>query len=75
MHLCENSDQDEKYKSFSADMFIGNVSVNGCLSLYVSPVMNWPLGQGEPRPRQVQLGLTSTPCNPAKDTRLQKVNE
>ena len=26
-----------------------NVSVNGCSSLYVSPVMNWQLVQGVPR--------------------------
>ena len=27
-----------------------NVSVNGCFSLYVSPVMNWRLIQSAPRP-------------------------
>lgn len=27
-----------------------NVSVNGCFSLYISPVMNWKLIQSVPRP-------------------------
>ncbi len=43
-----------------------NVSVNGCLSLYVSPVMNWRLVQGEPRPRPVSAGTGSKPPRPCK---------
>ena len=33
-----------------------NVSVDGCLSLYVSPVMNWRLVQGVPCLRPMMLG-------------------
>ncbi len=44
-----------------------SMSVNGWLSLYVSPVMNWRLVQGEPRPRPVSAGY--------KDKRLWIMNE
>ncbi len=47
----------------------GNVSMNGCLSQYVSPVMNWRHVQGEPRPRSVSVGIDSSP--PAT---LQRIN-
>lgn len=35
-----------------------NVSVCGCLSLYVSPAMNWRLIQGVPSVAQCQLPMT-----------------
>ncbi len=40
-----------------------NVSVNDCLSLYVSPVMNWQLIQGEPwpHPNPMSAGTGSSP--------------
>ncbi len=38
-----------------------NVSVSGCLSVYVSPVMNWQLVQAMYHPAQSQLGLASAP--------------
>ncbi len=42
-----------------------NVSVNGCLSLYVSPVRNWQLVQGEPRPCPMSAGIgSSAPASP-----------
>ncbi len=34
-----------------------NVSVKGCLSLYVSPAMNLRLVEGEPRPCPVSAGM------------------
>ncbi len=52
-----------------------NVSVNGYLSLFVSPVMNWRLVQGVPRPRLMSAGIGSSPCGPAKDNLLQVMNE
>ncbi len=56
-----------------------NVSVNGCLSLYVSPAMNRRLVQGVSCPRPVSVGISSSPsspltptspCTPAKDERV-----
>ncbi len=38
-----------------------NVSVNGCLSLYVSPVMNWRLVQDVPCPCPMSAGIGSSP--------------
>ncbi len=37
------------------------VSMNGCLSLYVSPVVNWQLVQGESRPCPMSAGFGSIP--------------
>ncbi len=38
-----------------------NVSVNGCLCLYVSPVMNWHLVQVVPRRCPLSAGIGSSP--------------
>ncbi len=52
------------------------VSVNGCLSLYVSPVMNWRLVQGSrvclPRPRPMLAGTGSRPLHRHHPTTMQK---
>ncbi len=50
-----------------------NVSVNGFLSLYDSPVMNWRLVQGESCPLPVLLGLAPAPLQ--KYEQLQIMNE
>lgn len=47
-----------------------NVCVNGCLSLYVSPVMNWHLVHGTLQLTPWQLGLAPAPRNLTKDKRL-----
>lgn len=45
-----------------------NVSVYGCLCLYVCPVMNWHSVQGViPPVTQCQLGLVPAPHDPEKD--------
>ncbi len=50
-----------------------NVSVNGCLSLYVSPAVNWRLVQGVPHPHPMLAGIGSSPPGyPAKDKPLRK---
>ncbi len=43
-----------------------NVSVNGCLSLYVSPAVNWQLVQDVPHPRPVLAGIGFSPPRPCK---------
>ncbi len=42
------------------------VNVNGCWSLFVSPVMNWRLVQDVPALAQRQLGLAPAPLQPFK---------
>ncbi len=45
-----------------------NVNVNGCLSLYVSHVMNWQLVQGVVRPHPMSAGIGS--CLPVTLQRI-----
>ncbi len=50
------------------------VRVNGCLSLYVSPVMNWGL-RVYPTLTQCQLGLAPTPLQPCKGWMNKKIKK
>ncbi len=50
-----------------------NVSMNGRLSLWVSPTMNWWLVQGVPRPRPVLAGIgSSSPATRQKNKQSRK---
>ncbi len=47
------------------------MSLNGCLSECVSPVMNWQLIQVVSHPHPMLAGIDSSPSDPAKDKQLQ----
>ncbi len=56
-------------------IYLVSVSMNGCLSLCVSPAMNWRPVQGVRCPRSVSAGIVSSPpCDPAMDKGFQIMN-
>lgn len=44
-----------------------NVSVNGCFSLYISPVMSWNLSRVYPDPQPMLAGTVSSTGDPERD--------